>query len=381
MNNNISRDVLITVYSHPEFYPPTLNLINELSKKFDRVVVLSRNVFESNWIYPENTIIHVSGRKTTIRESENTSTLKKVFSFMEYTWSLLKIIIGNKPEMLVICDPIPTLAYKIINPFSFQKIQLWYHNHDILEVEKVKKYSISWFAHYSEKQIFSKLSLFTLPAEDRKRFFPIKKFKGNYFLLPNYPRISFFAQFKKVEQNMNEIRLLFQGSIGPNHGLEEIVQILDDQINKKSLKLVLKGFCSIEFKNKLLNLAEQNGVTDKIEFHGITSYVEVPVLMSTCQIGIAIHKGQDVMNSTLGTSSNKIYEYAAMGLPVILFDNEHFRKYLSNYKWCSFTDASPEDLIQVISTIDSNYNVMSSQAAITIEHELNYEIEFNKISF
>ena len=74
----------------------------------------------------------------------------------------------------------------------------------------------------------------------------------------------------------------------------------------------------------------------------------------TYHIGIGIHRKEDIMNKTLGTSSNKIYEYAAAGLPVLLYDNQQFRNYLGKYKWAFFTDCSKASLISALETMERN---------------------------
>ena len=373
-----STKVIVTVYSHPEFYPPTLNMITELSNRFDEVFVLSRNVFESDWIYPENVRLFVTGSKVSIRESEKKSNIKKIISFLTYTWGLLKLVIKEKPKWLILCDPIPTFSFQLIKPIIGDKQKLWYHNHDILEVENVNKFSVSWFAYYSEKAIFNKLDIFTLPSDDRREYFPLENFKGKYYL-PNYPLLSFISKYQSAKINNSEIRLLFQGSIGPGHGLENIIRILDSRINGKTLKLVLKGFCSDVYRSELLNLAKEFKVTNNLEFYGITSYSEVPKITASCQIGLAIHQGTDIMNSTLGTSSNKIYEYAALGLPVVLYDNQHFKQYLSRYNWCSFTNLKVENILSIVKEIDANFQNISLLAKDQISKQLNFEKHFEII--
>jgi len=79
------------------------------------------------------------------------------------------------------------------------------------------------------------------------------------------------------------------------------------------------------------------------------------------------------MNKTLGTSSNKIYEYAASGLPVLLFDNAHFRNHLGQYKWAFFTDCTYESLIVNLEEIILNYPTLSNQARLDFEDKLNFE--------
>ncbi len=373
------NSIVITVYSHPEFYPPTLNLIDELSLKFDKVYVLSRNVFDSKWIYPNNTELISKGERISIRDSEKANNFKKIVSFFSYTFSLWKLCLINKPKYVILCDPIPTLSFYLISPFLSKSIKIWYHNHDVLEFQKVKKYSISWLSHFSEKALFNKLAIFTLPSEERIKYFPLKNLLGKYYFLPNYPRVKYYSKFKKAIRSECEIRLLFQGSIGPGHGLEEIINLLHIKVNNKKLVLVLKGFSTDIYKSNLFSIAKRKNLSNHLEFHGVTDYSEVPILMNTCNIGLAIFTDNDVMNSTLGTASNKIYEYAAMGLPVLLFDNHHFKGHLSNYKFCAYTNLNPEDILEKIKLLDDEFDVFSSNALDKFSSVLNFEKFFKKI--
>ena len=94
---------------------------------------------------------------------------------------------------------------------------------------------------------------------------------------------------------------------------------------------------------------------------------------------MAIHKGQDTMNKTLGTSSNKIYEYAAVGLPVLLYDNEHFKSHLAKRTWAFFSDLTQESMIKNLDDIFENYNHISKSALKDFKEELNFESYFEPI--
>lgn len=376
------NSIIVAVYSHPEFYPPTLNAIQELSKQFDSVFVLSRNVFKSEWDYPKNVQLIKSGKFRSIRSSENTNTLKKAISFLSFTLHFYKLIIKEKPRFVQVCDVIPLFSLFLIKKIVVNKTKIWYHNHDVSEIELCRKYSIGWFATKYEYKMFPYIDIFTLPTKDREKYFPINKLKGHYYFLPNYPSLQFYKKFEiKNKVITNEIKLVYQGSIGPGHGLEEIIAILNEKIQGFELSLHLKGFISENYKLELLDLAQINLTVNSLHFYGVTAYQDVPKLASTCHIGIGIHTGKDIMNATLGTSSNKIYEYAALGLPILLFDNEHFRNVLGHNEWAEFTDLSKNNLIQAITNIVDNYAFMSQSANETFRIELNFESNFNKLDF
>ena len=127
-------------------------------------------------------------------------------------------------------------------------------------------------------------------------------------------------------------------------------------------------------------MADSAGVSSQVFFYELTSYREVPQLAASCHVGIGIHSKTDIMHTTLGTSSNKIYEYAAAGLPVLVYDNEHFREHLDAYPWALFTDCSNSSLTGCIEKIISGYDHMSEQAYKSFTGQLNYETHFRAVT-
>ncbi len=375
--------IVAAVYSHPEYYPPTLNAINQLAKKADSLSVLCRNVKQKEWNYPQNVNIKESGAFRNIREVEQSSFLWKIRSFIKFCIDFYKIITDQKPTWVICYDPFPLLAFRIVSIFVSKKPKLWYHNHDVLEAANVGNMSLGHLAILSEQRYFRHIDVFSLPANERKLSFPMEAFKGKYFFLPNYPSIDIVKDRKRDSfADKTSIILIFQGSIGLNHGYEEILlgmKKFEQHFNKK-FTLVLKGFISPEFSTYISEYARQNDVEENLKIIGPGPYAEVLEIASRCDIGLAIHKGQDLMNKTLGTSSNKIYEYAAVGLPVLLFDNKHFKEHLGHREWTFFTDLTTTSLIESFSNIFQNYQEVSNSALQDFKNELNFEANFKPVS-
>jgi glycosyltransferase involved in cell wall biosynthesis len=146
----------------------------------------------------------------------------------------------------------------------------------------------------------------------------------------------------------------------------------------------LKGGVRPQYKESLEDHAKTNGVEEKIDWFPLGPYCELPAITSDCHIGIAIYLKTDNVRNTMGTASNKIYEYAASGLPVIVFDNEQFRKHLENKPWVFFYDGSSESMKKCISSILENHESLSLSALNGFKSELNFEKAFvpvmNKIT-
>lgn len=369
--------IVASIYHHPEFYPPTLNAILNLATIAEKVIVLTRNQMEDDFPYPPNVIIMKTGKQVDVKTSEKKSVAWKLRSFIQFVWANYKIIKKYKPDWVINYDNIPLFATYLVYKTGSKHFRWWYHNHDISELNRQSTLSIGWMATRNEHRAFRYLDIFSLPAEERKIHFPAIQKDSAFFFLPNYPSTIFFKDYYKRKKLEEEVRLIFQGSISGGHGLEEIIKyILPGSISGKKFRLILKGRIPAAYQNELVLLAAASGVKDRLDFFPVTAYKEVPRLASTCNIGIGIHRGTDVMNATLGTSSNKIYEYAGLGLPVLLFNNPHFKKHLEKYSWALFTDCTDESLYQCLDYIIKNYEHLSESAIRDFGKGLNFEYYF-----
>jgi glycosyltransferase involved in cell wall biosynthesis len=375
------NNLVIAIYSLPDYYPPSLNAIEYLSRQYESVAIVHRNISGSNWVYPANVRLISPKNTYPVRVVEKAFLLKKIAWFLKFTLSFFTIIRQTRANTVLIYDALPVLSYRLFYRFIKKPEILWYHNHDVTDPQYIRKWSLTWLAWKSEKWLFPKLDIFSLPALERKVWFPTEKLRGKFFFLPNFPSITIFNRFKIEHKDISgNIRILYQGSIGPLHGIEEVLGILERKIAGKNLELCLKGFISETYKNELESLANQYGVKERLTFMPPTSYSKVIENAQTCHIGLGIHKKQDIMNKTLGTSSNKIYEYAASGLPVILYDNLHFRGHLEQYKWAFFTDCSETSLVEIIEKILLDYTCLSYYARENFSNKLNFEKYFEPVA-
>ncbi len=379
--NTNKKILLVVIYSHPEYYPPTLSALENLSPLYKDIYVLHRNLHGFNWKYPGN--VHLIGTKKQYapREVEVAGVIRKLGWYLAFAWKLLGTMKKYKPDTLIIYDYLAILAYRLIYFFTPKPRITWYHNHDVAEKQYIRKHTLSWWSWKSEKWIFPKLQIFSLPSMERKKCFPMHLLRGHFIFLPNFPSALIYGK-KDQDHSFDDpvFKILFQGSIGPMHGLEELIPLLDEKIGGKDLVLVLKGFISPEYLIQLKSIAVNHKVEDKLIYIGPTDYRLVIENGKTCHIGIGIHKKDDIMNKTLGTASNKIYEYAALGLPVILYDNDHFREILGKFDWAFFTDTSKTSLKECLEDIIEDYPRLSRHAAADFGKQLSFEHYFVSVN-
>lgn len=368
------KNLVSAIYYHPEAYPPTLNAIGQLSTVFDQIEIVHRPHLQGSWTYPGNVVTIPSGRLMSSQQQQDSGKGRKAWMFLRFVkdfWASCKRL---QPSVILVYDTHALFAYSLVRKWLKPHI-LWYHSHDISEIHRESKYSIGWFACKAEKKIFADIDVFTLPTEERFKYFAMEAFNGKAFVIPNYPSRSFYGNFASQEKDSSSLKVIFQGRVGEDHGIEAMIPLLGSRMNGRIFRLVLKGHCSDSYKEKIMMMAGEKG-RPFLEFIGYTAYREVPVAASRCHFGNAIFAKEDVMNSTLGTASNKIYEYAALGLPVLYLAGSAVGNVVGKYKWAIPVTLNIEDIRESISSALDSYDELSGLATADFEHSLNFETVF-----
>ena len=372
----------ILIYPHPELYPPTLSAIEELSKIAEAIDVVTRNMLASNWEYPKNVRINYINKKKYVGfEIEKVSFVAKIIHFLKFVMMSHKLIKKNKSNIVLAYDAIPLyVAHLLKATLIKQDSLLWYHNHDVTDLSKANYFSIMSIASRKQDSAIQNIGMFSLPSKERLVYFKNIPKEINPIIIPNYPLKKVYSKhIKKEIKASSRFKLVYQGSIGKGHGLESIIKILNQTINNKSLELHLVGKIRAPYLQQLTVLAKQNGVLDRFEYHGMKPFTQLPAFLSGFDVGIAIHKPYNITYATGGSASNKIYEYAAIGLPVLLFDNEHYRFYLGDNNWSFFTDLTHDSLIKTLENININWPNASKAAQQDFIEKYNFETCFEKL--
>lgn len=367
--------VVVAIYVDADFYPPTINAVLNLSEVFSEVVLISRNNSVKDFPFPENVHLKKIGRYCSVREMEKQSLLVKVKSFLQFTLYLLRFGRKKDTNLILLYDSFALFSFSLVKVFLKEK-KIWYHNHDMPNRKFIKQFSIGGLAAKYEEVAMKSISFFSLPAKERLAYYPHVKNSIPVFIIPNYPSLKVYTKRPPVKSVDKEIKIVFQGFIGEGIGLEEIVKLIAGRINGVTLSLHLKGSVQYTFKKKIDELAEQFAVSDRVHWLSIGPYNDIPTITASFDIGIGINMKTDLVSQTQGTASNKIYEYAASGLAVILYDSPQFTNYLSQYSWAYFTDGSLQSLQNLVEKIIPDLSAVSIKAREGFETELNFEKSF-----
>jgi len=357
----------------PDFFPPTINAILNLAEQMDQVVVISRNNSVEDYPYPLNVRLKKIGKRISVRDMEKQPLWKKLWCFLGFSFSLLREARKSTTSLLLLYDPFALFAFFLSKPLNVGK-KIWYHNHDLVDVKSMRKYSLGYWAAKMEWRAMKHINFFSLPSRERLAFYPRLKAGIPVFVIPNYPSLKVYkATPQKSLPKNGKVRVIYQGFIGPGHGLEIIAKLFADKIGGYQWYLVLKGSVTADFKNSIDEIAKENNVSGQVQWEGVGPYYDLPGLTQSCDIGIGINTNSDTVSLTQGTSSNKIYEYAASGLPVLVNRNEQFTQYLGNYDWVYFTDGTESSIKEVLEMIIKTSGGVGLSARDDFEKTLNFE--------
>ena len=372
-------NVLVLHYTHPEGYPPTVNAIHSISKKVDKVIILSTDTLPTKWKYEENVkLVLLKGNHNRFKHV-NRSKWDKVNSYFNYTLKTYQLIKKEQIDLLIIYDSVPFLFYRLASYFLKINFKVWYHNHDVYPLSKYKKYSVNWLGAKSVQKHFSTIDFFSLPAIERKKMFPLKAFKGKFFFIPNYPS-KYFSKSPDVPiVDDKKIKIIYPGTPSHKNGFIELMDAMREPINAKTVTLTLTGEISPSFIKEIKNYAKEQGIEDQVFFDGRVPYSEMGNYISQFHIGWALYKPVDLSVATAGSSSNKIYEFLANGLPIIVFDNEHHHQYFDNCNAVKYSNLSIDSIRSQIQRIESNFRELSENARSEFESKYQFENQFKKV--
>ncbi len=365
-----TKSVLLAIYNHPDQFPPTRNAIHLLAREFEKIFVVFRpNSLNSN-DFPSNVV----ESRWSQMEPTNPSLINKILQFIRFIRKMKRIVATENPGLIIVYDNLALYGMYWVLKWTKTKAMVWYHNHDVPQMDLIRKYSIGWFASKVDKDIFPRLNIFSVPTEERATQFPLHLLKAKPLVIPNYPLTSLLKITDVKEKDSQLIKVIFQGRVTRNRGIEEMLAYMAS--SKKMMLLTLKGPMDESFKDDLEELVSKYQVEDRVVIKGVGPYQEVAIETSKHHIGLAGIKPVGVNYQSAGTASNKIYEYASCGLPVIYFDTGHYRKYLDPYEWAFSSDLSTESLDTTISEIMRSYTELSALAIKDFREDLNYEVVF-----
>jgi glycosyltransferase involved in cell wall biosynthesis len=125
---------------------------------------------------------------------------------------------------------------------------------------------------------------------------------------------------------------VYQGGLRKASGLPELMAALRDRPG-----IVLDIYGGGSEAGPLKESAREAGLAERVIFHGVVPFEELPGKMAGAHAGI--HLVQPTCESFALTLSNKIFDYVRAGVPVLFSDNPAHRQLLEEFRVGVIADA------------------------------------------
>lgn len=167
-------------------------------------------------------------------------------------------------------------------------------------------------------------------------------------------------------------RLVYIGRLTPDRGLEEVVRMMG-LLPDHTLDIIGFGPLEAHLREVASRLGDDVGA--RITFGAPVGIDEVVPTLIAHDVGVVTTE-PTCLNHEL-TVSNKLYEYAAAGLPVLLSDVEEHRRLLATHLFGAIArTVAPADLaVAVRELTDPDVHTRASAAATALAHERAWEHE------
>lgn len=182
------------------------------------------------------------------------------------------------------------------------------------------------------------------------------------------PKIDGLAIRKKYGIEKDELLLFFMGWIYDFSGMKEVAESLYTT-NDKKLKLMIVG--EGDLYKSLINIKSEKNLSDKLILTGKVPFTQIPSYAAAADICLLpAYKNEIMMNIV----PIKIYEYMAMGKPVIATDLPGIKKEFGKDNGIIYIDKSEDVLEKAIELKNNNKINLEGEKAFMFVKDLSWDI-------
>ncbi|HEV2491788.1 MAG TPA: glycosyltransferase family 4 protein [Terriglobia bacterium] len=309
--------------------------------------------------------------------------------FLEYTWALaaefwlaLRVYARTRFRVLQTCNP-PDTIFLIGLFFKLFGVRFIFDHHDLnpeLYEAKFRRRGLGYrLVCLAERLTFRTADVAIATNESyrdvaltrggmrRERTFVVRS-------CPDLNRIQRVAAQPALKEGRPYL-VAYLGVMGPQDGIDlllDSIAVIAKQWGREDVLFALVG--SGAELPRLKALASSQGLDPVVRFAGHLSDEEVATYLSTADVGVAPDPAT-AMNDK--STMNKILEYMAYGLPVVLFDLTEGRRSAADAALYAQRD-DPEDFARKIVNLLDSENLrqqLGARGRRRIEESLNWAIE------
>jgi glycosyltransferase involved in cell wall biosynthesis len=314
------------------YYPPekgaAANRIEQLALKLDEnkykvTVICPLGNYPKGELFPEykgkfwvtEKLKNITIKRLWIYPSVSKNIFKRTLSVLSFSTMLFFYLLCKKtPKKVVVQSPPLMLSFVSVLVLSLMRKKIILNVSDLwplaaIELNALQKDSFSHrISLFFEQFIYSKATLILGQSNEIishiRSVFPAKK----CYLYRNFPDHQ--AEEPQVETNINApIQLFYAGLLGIAQGVFELCQEIELENVNIELHLFGDGAERVEIEEFIRQNPQK-----KIVFHGMMDRKELHEKLKTMDVALVPLKTR-----IYGSVPSKIFEYSALGLPILYF--------------------------------------------------------------
>lgn len=372
--------LLITIYANPDYYPPTVYAVRLLSRYF-AIHILCRNMDKPIEEWPPEVTIERIGEYASAGQKEAAGAGAKLIEYATFAARTRALITQMQPAVVYSYDPHAFVA-SMLGRIGRRSIPLIFHLHELPETRGLSRSSLEGWVVRAALRGTKSASAVVFPERFRARHWLMAANDSRApIIAPNCPGQNYFPGprdwSETIAARFRAREVVYIGHVSADNGHLEGLRAL--ALTDGSRMRVIGGYRP-EFGATFNALARQLGVADRVSLDGWLRQDELITRASAAGAGLSLHKPVSKGLEYLGSASNKLFEYAAMGLPVVVPNRESYRDFLNDAEWVTYADIEqPESIARAIDSIFADrerYAAMSRAARRAFEEQYNYERVF-----
>lgn len=332
-------------YNNPDGYPPIVNSARLLAAEGYGLDILCRE-YGPQWgiPYPAGVTLHRIA-------PPSTSSLVAYFHFVWQAWRQAdrnaSIFVGHDMHGFL---PAYLLARRKRKPVI-------YHCHDFV-IDNARLALGGRLVKAFEQRYARQADLVIVP--DAARAAVMARALGLErppLVVANAPLQANQASGDTLRQALARLGLQFeqvlfrQGRIGPGHALENTLRSMPHWADER-WGFVVMGLVEDAYRQALRQLAQEMGAAGRFVILPPVAYDQVAAYTPAAAAGHALYDPIHVNNQHITTASNKIMEYLAAGVPLLVSDRPDLRRFVDRYH-CGLAadESSPASIAQAVNQL------------------------------
>jgi glycosyltransferase involved in cell wall biosynthesis len=369
----VERRLQAFFYGNPDQYPPIINGSRLLAQAGFSLDIFCRwDAAQWNVAYPDTVRIHRIRTETGSSWREYLSFVSKVVRGSD---SRAAAFIGHDMHGLL---PARLLGRRHHRPVI-------YHCHDFSEKDRTMPPG-SGLVRLFERRFAKGVNLLVVPDAERGAVIEEELgLKEKPLVVANAPmrraaERSDGLRTALLTQGITFSRILFrQGRIGPGHAIEPTLRSITHW-DSPDWGFVLMGLGEQAYFAELRTIAKSLGVERQFVILPPVGYDEVPLFTRGADCGHGLYQPVTLNHRLYTTASNKIMEYMAEGLPLLVSDTPSLKGFVNRYECgLSANEESPESIAAAVNTLlgdPEKARKMGAAAHRAFEREFSYEYQF-----